>query len=86
MMEEISTVILKSDIESLGRFLRDDFSYYHNNIIKIVEIYNNKKFNVKNKKLAELTQNYYVKLVEENLNVRINLFTNFLSFKTKILS
>jgi hypothetical protein len=70
MLEEISIVIKKSDIEKLGRFLRDDFSYYHNNIIKIVKFYNNKKFIVKNKSLEELMQNYYIKLVEENLNVK----------------
>jgi len=68
-MDEISSIILNSDIESLGRFLRDDYMDFHNNTIKIIQIYNSKKFLVKDKELNELRENYYVKIVEEKLNV-----------------
>ncbi len=75
-MDEISNVILKSDIESLGSFLREDFMDYHNNTLKIIKVYNSKKFVVKDKDLNEYRQSYYINIVEEKLNVI--LFRNFI--------
>lgn len=70
-MDEISNVLLNSDIESLGRFLREDYIFYHNNIFKIIQHYNSRKFIVNHKDLNEHRQTYYVNLVEAKLNVII---------------
>lgn len=70
LLDEISNIILVSDIESLGKFLREDYTDYHNNIIKILKIYNSDKFIVKDRELNEYRKNYYVKIVEEKLNVK----------------
>ncbi len=71
LLDEISNILLDIDIESLGRFLREDYMDFHNNTIKIVNIYNSRKFVVKDSELNEIRQNYYVTIVEEKLNVKL---------------
>jgi hypothetical protein len=44
---------------------------FHNKTIKIIKIYNSNKFVIKDSELNEYRQNYYVKIVEEKLNVKI---------------
>ena len=66
LIYELKEKLLKCDLEKLSDLLKEDSIKYHNNYLKSFFLYQ-KYFKVKNKKLKELRNEYFIDLAKKKL-------------------
>jgi hypothetical protein len=68
-LQDLQSVLLNIDLESLSDFLRSDYLNYHKNNRLLYKHY--LEFKVTNKDLKIIRDKYYVDLAKEKLSVNI---------------